>query len=131
MASRTGVVNARSCKRSLIYTNAVPQSLEQVRTPSWSTVFELQTTALSLYSLSVFRDYESAEAGDQALEGSHVELVTPTKRMDDLGMGIPLFGVPGVVGQLNILNLLPIFVPTFYSAYIHAHIKNMYANNCQ
>ncbi|WP_459919080.1 hypothetical protein, partial [Desulfocicer niacini] len=82
--------------------------------------------ALSLQILSIFRADEAAEAGDKALESCHIQLVPPPEGVDDLGPGVALFRMSGIVGQLDILDLRPILVLPFYAAYIHAHKKSMY-----
>jgi hypothetical protein len=76
-----------------------------------------QGTAL----LGIFGADESAEAGDEALEGRHIQLVPPPEGVDDLGPGVALFRVSDVVGQLNILVFRPSLVLPFYAAHIHAH----------
>jgi hypothetical protein len=82
---------------------------------------ELDASALGFQFLGIFGADKAAEAGHKSLEGRHIQLVSAPEGVDDLGPGIALFRVPGVVGQLNILDLRPILVLTFYAAYIHAH----------
>jgi hypothetical protein len=49
------------------------------------------------------------------LRARHIQLVPQSEGIDDLGPGVPLFRVPGVVGQLNILYLRTDLCPDFFA----------------
>jgi hypothetical protein len=95
MASPTGVVKSlplRSLEKTTINADAFPQPFKQNGSPGRSAGDELDACALSLQLLGIFRADESAEAGDEALEGRHIQLVPPPEGVDDLGPGVAFSG---------------------------------------
>jgi hypothetical protein len=83
---------------ALINADAFPQPFEQQSPSGRLTGDELDASALGFQFLGIFGADEAAEAGDEALEGRHIQLVPPPKGVHDLGPGVAFFGVPGVVG---------------------------------
>jgi len=68
---------------------------------------------------------EAAQAVDQPLDGLDVQLIFATEGVDDLGLSEAFFGVPGVVGELDVLDRGAVFVLALDGAYIHAYLNRI------
>ncbi len=114
--------------QALLDAGPFPQGIEHESTASGSTADKPQTAisaSRSLKFLNFFRADEAGEAADQPFDGLDGKLVPTAEVIDNLGLWETFFGVPSIVGLLNILDNRAIFILTFYHAYIHAHWINM------
>lgn len=69
------------------------------------------TTGFGLKLYSILRADKSAQAFNQAFKGVDVELITTTKRVDNLSLGIAFLWMTNIVGELDVLyeGSVPIF----------------------
>ena len=74
---------------------------------------------------------KTAQAIDQPLDGLDVQLILAAEGVNDLSLSKALLGVPGVVGELDVLDGGAVLVLALDSAHIHAYPYRIQARHCQ
>ena len=96
-----------------------------------------ETKGLRLFSegslglQGLFGRQEAAKAFDQSADSFHIQGIGAAEGIQDLGFGVTGFGVPGIVGQLNVSGGRTVLVFAGDGSHIHAYLYTIYSQHCQ